>query len=138
MNRAWVGLEKAPQGTVKNKIYKWAFITHSFVFWAWCLLLFFYLTVWYIYRLGLGLLSRVKPSEMFLKSISKEVTNVQITYPSRFHFFSSRFCFYENEMLITLFSMQSFIVNQSFTWVVIFKLKFKNYTFFAILCALWF
>ncbi|GMY34903.1 Mit_KHE1 domain-containing protein [Fagus crenata] len=54
MNRAWVGLEKAPQGTVKNKIYK----------------------------LGLGLLSRVKPSEMFLKSISKEVTNVQITYPS--------------------------------------------------------
>ncbi|KAF3672533.1 putative protein STRUBBELIG-RECEPTOR FAMILY 7-like [Capsicum annuum] len=33
-------------------------------------------------RLGLRLLSRVKPSEIFLKSIPKEVTRVDITYPS--------------------------------------------------------
>ncbi|XP_050285080.1 uncharacterized protein C23H3.12c isoform X2 [Quercus robur] len=54
MNNAWIGLEKAPQGTLKNKIH----------------------------LLGLRLLSRVKPSEIFLKSISKEITDVQITYPS--------------------------------------------------------
>ncbi|TYI72359.1 hypothetical protein E1A91_D05G341900v1 [Gossypium mustelinum] len=33
---------------------------------------------------GLRLLARVKPSEIFLKSITKDVTNVQITYPCRF------------------------------------------------------
>ncbi|KAM3699117.1 hypothetical protein ACJW31_05G001200 [Castanea mollissima] len=54
MNNAWIGLEKAPQGTLKNKIH----------------------------LLGLRLLSRVKPSEIFLKSISKEITDVEITYPS--------------------------------------------------------
>ncbi|EEF29062.1 uncharacterized protein C23H3.12c [Ricinus communis] len=54
MNRAWVGLEKAPEGTLKNKLH----------------------------GLGLKLLSRVKPSEIFLKSISKEVTDVEIIYPS--------------------------------------------------------
>ncbi|KAG7600507.1 hypothetical protein ISN44_As06g046040 [Arabidopsis suecica] len=32
-------------------------------------------------RFGLKLLARVKPSEIFLKSISKEVTSVQVTYP---------------------------------------------------------
>ncbi|XP_010479954.1 PREDICTED: uncharacterized protein LOC104758728 [Camelina sativa] len=53
MNKAWVGLEKAPDGSMKNKI-------HGF---------------------GLKLLARVKPTEIFLKSISKEVTSVQITYP---------------------------------------------------------
>ncbi|XP_019099521.1 PREDICTED: uncharacterized protein C23H3.12c isoform X2 [Camelina sativa] len=53
MNKAWVGLEKAPDGSMKNKI-------HGF---------------------GLKLLARVKPSEIFLKSISKEVTSVQVTYP---------------------------------------------------------
>nr|AAQ62422.1 At1g53760 [Arabidopsis thaliana] len=53
MNKAWVGLEKAPDGSIKNKI-------HGF---------------------GLKLLARVKPSEIFLKSISKEVTSVQVTYP---------------------------------------------------------
>lgn len=37
-------------------------------------------------RLGLWLLSRVKPSEIFLKSISKEVTGVEIVYPSRLVF----------------------------------------------------
>lgn len=34
--------------------------------------------------LGLRLLARVKPSENFLKSISKEVTKVEVTFPSRF------------------------------------------------------
>ncbi|XP_031386449.1 uncharacterized protein C23H3.12c isoform X2 [Punica granatum] len=53
MNRAWMGLEKAPEGTFKNKIH----------------------------GLGLRLLARVKPSEMFLKSITKEVSSVEITYP---------------------------------------------------------
>ncbi|KAG4196809.1 hypothetical protein ERO13_A06G194700v2 [Gossypium hirsutum] len=55
MNNAWVGLEKAPEGSFKNKL-------HGF---------------------GLQLLARVKPSEILLKSISKEVTNVRITYPPR-------------------------------------------------------
>ncbi|KAK9282850.1 hypothetical protein L1049_012351 [Liquidambar formosana] len=54
MNRAWIGLEKAPEGTIKSKIH----------------------------GLGLRLLARVKPSEIFLKSISKEVSQVEITYPS--------------------------------------------------------
>ncbi|KAL1078798.1 hypothetical protein V6Z11_D10G181400 [Gossypium hirsutum] len=35
---------------------------------------------------GLRLLARVKPSEIFLKYITKDVTNVQITYPCRFFF----------------------------------------------------
>ncbi|MBA0636634.1 hypothetical protein Godav_025088, partial [Gossypium davidsonii] len=55
MNNAWVGLEKAPEGSFKNKL-------HGF---------------------GLQLLARVKPSEILLKSISKEVTNVRIAYPPR-------------------------------------------------------
>ncbi|KAK6264355.1 hypothetical protein SCA6_019789 [Theobroma cacao] len=54
MNKAWMGLEKAPEGSFKNKL-------HGF---------------------GLRLLARVKPTEILLKSITKEVTNVQITYPS--------------------------------------------------------
>ncbi|BFG24060.1 hypothetical protein CerSpe_103340 [Prunus speciosa] len=54
MNNAWMGLEKAPQGTFKNKLH----------------------------GLGLKLLARVKPSEIFLKSISNEVTCVEVTYPS--------------------------------------------------------
>ncbi|XVF74214.1 hypothetical protein PTKIN_Ptkin13bG0092500 [Pterospermum kingtungense] len=54
MNKAWMGLEKAPEGSLKNKLH----------------------------GLGLRLLARVKPSEILLKSITKEVTNVQITYPS--------------------------------------------------------
>ncbi|KAG0496137.1 hypothetical protein HPP92_000705 [Vanilla planifolia] len=53
MNRAWATLEKAPEGTFKSKL-------HS---------------------LGLRLLSRVKPSEVFLKSVSKDVTQVEIAYP---------------------------------------------------------
>lgn len=54
MNTAWTGLEKAPEGSFKNKIY----------------------------GVGLWLLSRVKPSEIFLKSISKEVTGVEVTFPT--------------------------------------------------------
>lgn len=54
MNRAWTGLEKAPAGTLKSRI-------HS---------------------LGLRLLSRVKPSEIFLKSVTKDITTVEITYPA--------------------------------------------------------
>ncbi|KAK6787370.1 hypothetical protein RDI58_015895 [Solanum bulbocastanum] len=44
MNKAWTSLEKAPAGSLKNRLH----------------------------GLGLTLLSRVKPSEIFLKSISKE------------------------------------------------------------------
>ncbi|KAJ9537640.1 hypothetical protein OSB04_030373 [Centaurea solstitialis] len=55
MNKAWSGLEKAPPGSFKNKIH----------------------------RLGLSLLSRVKPSEIFLKSIPKQLTGVEVVFPSR-------------------------------------------------------
>ncbi|KAK6128087.1 hypothetical protein DH2020_038170 [Rehmannia glutinosa] len=54
MNGGWSKLEKAPQGTLKNKIH----------------------------GLGLKLLSRVKPSEIFFKSIPKEIDGVDIVYPS--------------------------------------------------------
>ncbi|XAR49821.1 hypothetical protein NMG60_11003973 [Bertholletia excelsa] len=54
MNQAWTGLEKAPPGSFKNKLY----------------------------GLGLRLLARVKPSEIFLKCITKEVTNVEVIFPS--------------------------------------------------------
>lgn len=54
MNRAWGALEKAPEGTLKFKL-------HS---------------------LGMWLLSRVKPTEMFLKSVSKDLTVVEINYPA--------------------------------------------------------
>ncbi|KAG2303501.1 hypothetical protein Bca52824_032152 [Brassica carinata] len=53
MNKAWMGLEIAPEGSMKNK-------NHG---------------------LGLKLLARVKPSEIFLKSISKEVTSAQEVLP---------------------------------------------------------
>lgn len=53
MNNSWTALEKAPAGSFKSKI-------HGF---------------------GLRLLSRVKPSEIFLKSISNEITNVEVLYP---------------------------------------------------------
>ncbi|CAH9130238.1 unnamed protein product [Cuscuta epithymum] len=54
MSNQWSNLEKAPAGSFKSKIH----------------------------GLGLRLLSTVKPSEIFLKSISKEVDKVEITYPS--------------------------------------------------------
>ncbi|KAG8380228.1 hypothetical protein BUALT_Bualt07G0171500 [Buddleja alternifolia] len=54
MNTAWSKLEKAPQGTLKNRIH----------------------------GLGLKLLSRVKPSEIFFKSIPKDINKVEIVYPS--------------------------------------------------------
>ncbi|KAG9133832.1 hypothetical protein Leryth_027213 [Lithospermum erythrorhizon] len=54
MNKAWTGLEKAPAGSFKSKLH----------------------------GLGVLLLSRVKPSEIFLKSIPKDISSVDITYPS--------------------------------------------------------
>ncbi|KAF8011253.1 hypothetical protein BT93_J1761 [Corymbia citriodora subsp. variegata] len=54
MNRAWMGLEMAPEGSFKSKMH----------------------------GLGLKLLAGVKPSEMFLKSISKEVSSVEVIFPS--------------------------------------------------------
>ncbi|KAM7480672.1 hypothetical protein LguiA_028885 [Lonicera macranthoides] len=54
MNRAWKGLQEAPAGSLKNKFH----------------------------GVGLRLLSGVKPSEIFLKSVSNEVTNVDIVFPS--------------------------------------------------------
>lgn len=54
MNRAWGNLEKAPEGSIKSKV-------HS---------------------VGVKLLSRVKPTEIFLKSVSDDVTKVEITYPA--------------------------------------------------------
>ncbi|KAG4142766.1 hypothetical protein ERO13_D06G148232v2 [Gossypium hirsutum] len=51
MNKAWMGLEKAPEGSFKNKLH----------------------------GLGLRLLARVKPSEILLKSITKDVTNFKCT-----------------------------------------------------------
>ncbi|XP_019459820.1 PREDICTED: uncharacterized protein C23H3.12c-like [Lupinus angustifolius] len=54
MSKAWIGLENAKDGSLKKKVH----------------------------RLGLWLLSRVKPSEIFLKSISREVTGVEVVYPS--------------------------------------------------------
>ncbi|XP_076913741.1 uncharacterized protein LOC143572470 [Bidens hawaiensis] len=54
MNKAWSGLEKAPPGSFKSKV-------HS---------------------LGLKLLSRVKPSEIFLKLIPKQLTGVEVVFPS--------------------------------------------------------
>ncbi|XP_022953932.1 uncharacterized protein LOC111456340 [Cucurbita moschata] len=54
MNKAWTALEKAPDKSFKNKLH----------------------------GIGLMLLSRVTPSEIFLKSITKDITSVEITYPS--------------------------------------------------------
>ncbi|KAI4325714.1 hypothetical protein MLD38_031088 [Melastoma candidum] len=54
MNKAWTGLETAPQGSFKSKLH----------------------------GLGLRLLARVKPSEIFLKSITKDISRVEVTYPS--------------------------------------------------------
>ncbi|KAF3451940.1 hypothetical protein FNV43_RR08036 [Rhamnella rubrinervis] len=54
MDKGWKALEKAPEGSFKNKLH----------------------------GLGLWLLSRVKPSEIFLKSISKDVNGVEVIYPS--------------------------------------------------------
>ncbi|KAJ6823355.1 uncharacterized protein M6B38_384185 [Iris pallida] len=55
MSRAWSGLEKAPEGSFKSKLHRF---------------------------LGVRLLSRVKPSEIFLKSVSEDVKKVEITYPA--------------------------------------------------------
>ncbi|XP_072953119.1 uncharacterized protein [Typha angustifolia] len=69
MSRSWSNFEKAPPGTLKSRI-------HS---------------------LGLRLLSGVRPSEIFLKSVSKDITKVEITYPTRYYLYqiypSFGFCF---------------------------------------------
>ncbi|KAJ1277930.1 hypothetical protein BS78_04G040300 [Paspalum vaginatum] len=54
MNRAWIGFGSAPEGSVKSRI-------HSF---------------------GLKLLSRVRPSEVLLKSVTKDVSSVEIVHPA--------------------------------------------------------
>ncbi|XP_004951806.1 uncharacterized protein C23H3.12c [Setaria italica] len=54
MNRAWIGFGSAPEGSMKSRI-------HSF---------------------GLKLLSRVRPSEVLLKSVTKDVSAVEIVHPA--------------------------------------------------------
>ncbi|KAL6888502.1 hypothetical protein ACP4OV_009528 [Aristida adscensionis] len=54
MNRAWIGFESAPKGSMKSRI-------HS---------------------LGLTLLSRVRPSEVLLKSVTKDVSALEIVHPA--------------------------------------------------------
>ncbi|GJM90228.1 hypothetical protein PR202_ga06486 [Eleusine coracana subsp. coracana] len=56
MNRAWIGFGSAPEGSMKSRI-------HSF---------------------GLKLLSRVRPSEVLLKSITKDVRTLEIVHPARY------------------------------------------------------
>lgn len=133
MNNAWIGLEKAPQGTLKNKIHLWAsFTPHSF-FWPYCFLSLLSVLYLYIHRLGLRLLSRVKPSEIFLKSISKEITDVQITYPSRFHLFPRFLFLWKLNVFhfIILYAiiygfLQSYPLNQSFALLVNCYIQIKN------------
>ncbi|KAL4180683.1 hypothetical protein AMTRI_Chr12g267070 [Amborella trichopoda] len=54
MNRAWLALGEAPDGSFKHKIH----------------------------GMGQLLLARVQPSEFFLKSISKDITEVEVTFPA--------------------------------------------------------
>ncbi|CAN6243083.1 unnamed protein product [Urochloa humidicola] len=54
MNRAWIGFGSAPEGSMKSRI-------HSF---------------------GLKLLSRVRPSEVLLKSMTKDVSGLEIVHPA--------------------------------------------------------
>nr|CAB3448886.1 unnamed protein product [Digitaria exilis] len=54
MNRAWIGFGSAPEGSMKSRI-------HSF---------------------GLKLLSRVRPSEVLLKSVTKDVRALEIVHPA--------------------------------------------------------
>lgn len=87
MNKGWVALEMAPDGSFKKKFHVWVLlILHSLsvlLNWAIIVLAQMWLISSFFCRLGLWLLSRVKPSEIFLKSISKEVTGVEVIYPSR-------------------------------------------------------
>eukprot|EP01018_Ginkgo_biloba_P026794 Gb_37507 [translate_table: standard] len=53
MQQKWIALEKAPVGSIRHRVYS----------------------------LGQRLLARVEPSEMFLKSIPKETTKVEIVFP---------------------------------------------------------
>ncbi|OEL20753.1 hypothetical protein BAE44_0018228 [Dichanthelium oligosanthes] len=54
MNRAWIGFGSAPEGSMKSRI-------HGF---------------------GLKLLSRVRPSEVLLKSVTKDVSTIEIVHPA--------------------------------------------------------
>lgn len=45
-------------------------------------------------RLGLKLLSRVKPSEILLKSINKDVTEVEVIHPTRLYFLLCSCCWW--------------------------------------------
>ncbi|KZV44957.1 hypothetical protein F511_27931 [Dorcoceras hygrometricum] len=103
MNVAWINLEKAPQGTIKNKIH--VYLRHPQVL----------LHVIF----GLKLLSRVKPSEIFFKSIPKETDCVEITYPSRGSVIHKQY-FYKSAILLPLTSV--FMVlplpNVPFFWIL--------------------
>lgn len=76
----WLG--ESPRGIFKEKD---SWVSFALLFcgrWWSCFSLGLY---WFraFCSLGLWLLSRVPPSEMFLKSISKEITGVEVIYPSR-------------------------------------------------------
>ncbi|KAG5601891.1 hypothetical protein H5410_033261 [Solanum commersonii] len=91
MNKAWTSLEKAPAGSLKNRLH----------------------------GLGLTLLSRVKPSEIFLKSISKEVTRVDIIYPSRGAIIHKKYLYGSATLLpLTSFFMVLPLPNIPFFWVL--------------------
>lgn len=91
MNKAWSGLEKAPPGSFKNKIHRYCCncdfvlfcydVDHVVVRYKELIVIFF---CYLMCSLGLSLLSRVKPSEIFLKSIPKQLNGVEVVFPSRF------------------------------------------------------
>ncbi|KAF9685372.1 hypothetical protein SADUNF_Sadunf03G0047700 [Salix dunnii] len=111
-NSTWTGLKKAPEGTFKSKLH----------------------------GLGLMLLSRIKPSEIFLKSISKGVTRAEITYPSslngrlvrrRLRHIASRgasihrTCFYSS---VTLLPLSSALAVLPLPNIPFFWLLFRSYS----------
>ncbi|XP_078433168.1 K+-H+ exchange-like protein isoform X2 [Wolffia australiana] len=91
MHGAWVNLENAPAGSMKNKIH----------------------------GLGLKLLSRVEPSETFLRSVSEDITKVDITYPSRGSI-NHRIFFYTSVSLIPFTAALSVLPlpNIPFFWLL--------------------
>ncbi|KAL2932841.1 Uncharacterized protein RDABS01_015960 [Bienertia sinuspersici] len=91
MNKAWMGMEKAPEGSFKNKIY----------------------------GVGLWLLARVKPSELFLKSITKEVTGVEVTYPTSGAVIHKKFLYGSASLLpVTTVFMVLPLPNIPFFWLL--------------------
>ncbi|CAL5443665.1 unnamed protein product [Camellia sinensis] len=69
--------------------------------------------------LGLRLLARVKPSEILLKSISKEVTKVEVTFPSRGNAIHKKY-FYGSVSLLPLTSAFTILPlpNIPFFWIL--------------------